>query len=113
MQTASAKAKGRNLQKWVRDKILNKFRMLEADDCKSTGMGQSGEDIQLSPAARKVFPFSIECKARKTFATYLMYKQAQDNANGMEPLLFIKGNHKKPLVIMDAEYFFDNWPNGV
>lgn len=31
-------------------------------DIESTGMGQSGVDILLSPAARKVFPLDVEAK---------------------------------------------------
>lgn len=111
MQTASSKAKGRKLQQWVRDKILSKFRTLSSDDVRSTSMGASGEDVQLSPAARQLFPFSIECKARKALAVYAFYDQAKANADGAEPLLIVKANQKKPLVILDAEYFFNNWPN--
>lgn len=111
MQTASAKAKGRNLQKWVRDKILTKFRTLNEDDCRSTGMGQSGEDVQLSQYAKTIFPYSIECKVRKTIAVYKMYKQAQDNSNGLEPLLIIRADRKKALAVIDADYFFSILPN--
>lgn len=111
MKTASAKAKGRNLQQWVRDKILLKYRLLEPDDVRSTGMGQGGEDLQLSPAARKVFPFSVECKSHKAFAVYGFYEQSKENAGGAEPLLVIKANHKKPLVIIDADFFFKHLPN--
>lgn len=103
----SAKAKGRNLQKWVRDRILASFPDLEEDDVKSTSMGAGGEDVQLSPAARKLIPVSIECKARKSIPIYLWYQQARDNAKtGLEPLLVIKADYKKPLVCVDAEFFF-------
>ena len=46
MKTSSAKAKGRNLQKWVRDIILESFPGLEPDDVRSITMGDSGEDMQ-------------------------------------------------------------------
>ena len=62
MKTASKKAKGRKLQDSVRDKLLSCFTFLEQDDIKSAIMGESGEDIKLSPAARKVIPYSFECK---------------------------------------------------
>ena len=51
---SSSKAKGRLGQQEVRDKILKTFPELEPDDVRSTAMGQSGEDIQLSPRARKL-----------------------------------------------------------
>jgi len=58
----SRKSKGRRLQQFVRDMILENFDHLEPDDVRSTSMGAGGEDVLLSPAARKVFPFSVECK---------------------------------------------------
>jgi len=70
-------------------------------------MGAGGEDVQLSPAARKKAPFSIECKARGKFAVYSLYDQAVDNCpKDAEPLLVVKGDRKKPLVVVDAEWFF-------
>jgi hypothetical protein len=62
MKTRSAKNKGKRLQNDVRDLILETFKELEPDDVRSTTMGDSGEDVLLSPAARKLFPFSVECK---------------------------------------------------
>ena len=70
-------------------------------------MGAGGEDVQLSPAARKLFPYSIECKAYKTFAIYKLMDQAIENCpNKAEPLVVLKADRKKPLVVMDAEHFF-------
>ena len=62
MKTQSAKAKGRKLQQWVRDLILETWNELEPDDVRSTSMGAGGEDLQLSPAARRKFGYSVECK---------------------------------------------------
>ena len=107
MKPASSKAKGRMLQGWTRDLLLDIHPTLEPDDVRSTGMGQSGEDIQLSPAARKKIPFSIECKNRTTISVYAWYKQSKSNTpKGSEPILVIKQNRDKPLVVVDAEYFF-------
>ena len=60
MKTRSAKNKGKRLQNNIRDILLENFKELEPDDIKSTTMGESGEDIQLSPAARKLIPYSFE-----------------------------------------------------
>lgn len=106
MKPASAKNKGRSLQKWVREFLLELFPNLEADDIKSTSMGVSGEDIQLSPAARKLIPYSIECKSRNKMVVYTMYEQARKNSKTYEPILVIKEDRQKPLVVVDAEYFF-------
>ena len=105
MKTSSAKAKGRNLQKWVRDIILESFPGLEPDDVRSTSMGCGGEDLQLSPAARKKFNFSVECKNVEKLNVWAAYEQACANCGKHEPLLVMKKNRKKPLVVMDAEQF--------
>ena len=62
----AAKAKGRTGQNEIRDKLLEVFPEFEEDDIKSTTMGDTGEDIQLSPAARKKLPITIEVKRRKS-----------------------------------------------
>ena len=62
----AGKAKGRTGQQEVRNKLLETFPEFEPDDIKSTTMGDSGEDIQLSPAARKAMPITIEVKRRKS-----------------------------------------------
>lgn len=106
MKTSSAKSKGRNLQKWVRDTLLSLDKNLTVDDVRSTAMGQSGVDIQLSSAAKKEFPFSIECKNLARIAVYSLYDQAEANSGELTPILVIKQNRSKPLVVVDAEWFF-------
>jgi hypothetical protein len=101
----SAKAKGRNLQKLVRDIILELNPELNSDDVQSTSMGAGGEDVKLSQAARKLVPFQIECKNKAEIAVYGWYEQAQDHGQH-EPLLVIKTNHRDPLVVVNAELFF-------
>lgn len=101
------KAKGRKFQGDVRDKILETYPELQRDDVRSTASGQNGEDIQLSPAARHLFPFSVECKRYKTFAIYTAYEQAQVNAGLNTPLLVIRGDNKKALAVLDFNYFME------
>ena len=48
----SRKAKGRRLQQEVCNLLLEQFSHLEQDDIKPAIMGESGEDVKLSPAAR-------------------------------------------------------------
>tara|TARA_R110002153_G_scaffold175030_2_gene328339 strand:- start:943 stop:1287 length:345 start_codon:yes stop_codon:yes gene_type:complete len=107
IKTSSAKAKGRKHQQWVRDQILAVYPQLESDDVRSTSMGAGGEDVQLSPAARKLFPYSVECKAHKTFAIYTVMDQAETNCpKNIQPMAVIKADRRRPLVVLDAEYFF-------
>ena len=63
----AAKAKGRLGQNEIRDKILETFPDLEPDDVRSTTMGDTGEDIQLSPAARKKLPITMNRKTRQKY----------------------------------------------
>ena len=107
ISTQSAKAKGRNLQKLVRDKLIALLtrRGVVEDDVKSTSMGVGGEDVQLSPAARKYMPVSIECKKYAKFAIYGPYEQAEKASGSYEPLLVIQGDRKKPLAIVSLDYY--------
>ena len=107
MKTSSAKAKGRVLQQRVRDLILEAFPQLEADDVRSTGMGQSGADIQLSPAAQKLFSYAVECKNQERLSLWDSYDQACSNSGNLEPLLVVKKNRRKPLAVIDLEKFIE------
>lgn len=104
----AAKAKGRKLQQVVRDKIIELLKPhgIIPEDVKSTAMGQGGEDVQLSPLARTFLPVSVECKSHKAFAVYKPYEQAETASGDNEPLLVIKGDRKKPLAVIDLDYYF-------
>lgn len=106
MKTQSAKAKGRRFQQWVRDKLIEILSINE-DDVESRSMGASGEDLIMAQAARQRFPFSIECKNQEKINIWNSYSQAETNSGKYEPILFIKKNNKKPLVVIDAEYFIN------
>lgn len=106
IKTQSAKAKGRRLQQTVRDSILSAFPTLEYDDVRSTSMGAGGEDVQLSPAARKLFPYTVECKNLAKIAVYNYYVQATGH-NDYEPLVVIKQDRAKPLAVVDLEHFME------
>ena len=105
MKPSSAKNKGRLLQQWTAKKMLEYAPTLEPDDVVSTSMGAGGADVKLSPAARKIYPFQIECKSHAKIAVYDFYRQAASHGT-YEPLVVIKQNQCKPLVIVDADYFF-------
>ena len=84
MKTSSAKAKGRRLQQWTRDKLIEELD-IHPEDIESRSMGAGGEDLIMARAAREKFPYSIECKNQEK--------------------VVIKKNNVKPLVIIDAEAF--------
>lgn len=103
MLTSSAKGKGRRLQQKVRDLILENFKDLEEDDVRSTSMGAGGEDVLLSPKARKHFPFSIECKNQEKLNIWQSLKQAESNSGKHTPLLIFKRNHSKTYACLDVK----------
>tara|TARA_Y100001937_G_scaffold49240_1_gene68629 strand:- start:1061 stop:1396 length:336 start_codon:yes stop_codon:yes gene_type:complete len=103
MKPRSAKNKGKRLQNKVRDLILEKFDTLEADDVRSITMGDSGEDILLSPAARKLFPFSVECKNQEKLNIWKSLEQSEINSGGHTPMVIFKRNRTKTYVALEFE----------
>jgi len=104
MKPQSAKAKGRKLQQWMRDKLIEELD-IHPEDIESRSMGAGGEDLIMARAARQNFPFSIECKNVEKLNVWDSYEQASANSGKHEPLLVMKKNGKKPLVVLDAESF--------
>lgn len=80
---------------------------IHEEDIKTAVMGESGEDIIMARAARKKFPFSVECKNVEKLNVWAAYEQASANSGNYEPLLIMKKNRKKPLVVLDADYFVE------
>jgi len=106
MKTSSAKAKGRKLQQWFRDLLIEKLNV-HPEDIESRSMGAGGEDLIMSKAARNKFPYSIECKNQERMNIWSAWDQANNNKGIYEPLVVIKKNGVKPLVVLDAENFLD------
>ena len=106
----SAKAKGRILQNWVAEKISQLLNIPYGKDelISSREMGQSGTDVRLIGKSLELFPFSVECKSTESWQIHEAIKQAKDNKkDGTDWLLFMKRSRQEPVVIMDAERFFE------
>ena len=104
MKTQSAKAKGRKLQQWTRDFLVETLN-IHPEDIESRSMGAGGEDLIMSRAAREAFPYSVECKNQEKINVWSAYDQASENSLGYTPLVVIKRYRSKPLVVIDAETF--------
>ena len=104
MKTQSAKAKGRRLQQWFRNLLIEKLE-IHPEDIESRSMGASGEDLIMARAAREKFDYSIECKNVEKLNVWEAYEQAKSNCGDYEPIVVMKKNGKTPLVVIDAEYF--------
>ena len=101
-----SKAKGRKLQNLLRDKLRVAFPSLEEDDVKSQTMGMSGEDIVLSPAARKLIPYSFECKNVERLSFWATVKQCKANCKAtVSPAIVVKKNRKDPMVAIPLDVF--------
>ena len=107
MKSRSAKNKGKRLQNTVRDILLETFKQLEPDDIRSAIMGDSGEDIKLSPAARKIIPYSIECKNQEKLNIWEALNQAEENSGDSKPVLIFKRNRSKTYAVLELEDFID------
>jgi hypothetical protein len=107
VRPSSAKAKGRRLQQSVRDALLEGRPDLEADDIRSTAMGQNGEDIQFSPAARRAYPYSIECKCVEKINIWDAINQARVNAGTHCPLVAFAKNNEETWVAIPLTKFIE------
>ena len=53
------------------------------------------------------FHIRVECKSVEKLNVWGAYEQAAANSGKHEPLLVMKKNRKKPLVVLDAEAFME------
>lgn len=105
---ASRKAKGRRLQNTVSELLLERHNDLEPDDIRGAIMGESGEDIKMSPLARRKIPLSIECKAQERLSIWSALNQAEENVKeGTKPAVVFKRNYSKTYIAMEFEDFLD------
>jgi len=110
MKTSGAKAKGRRLQSFVTLKLRNLFEgTLHKDDIKSQPMGQAGTDIILSPSAKNLIAFDIECKNVEALVGAALtnaIEQCESNTEeGRISLLVFKKNGEPERVILKLDDF--------
>lgn len=67
-------------------------------------MGATGEDVTLSPAARKKVPYQIECKNKATSQVHTYYDQAKSHGNH-EPVVIVKKDRDIPLAVISLDNF--------
>lgn len=115
MKTASCKAKGRVCCSEAKDLLMKYAPDLRPGDIEITSSGATGEDLKLSPAARAIYDFVIECKNTEAINIWAAYKQAQDHRLYLlkknhvtfdtVPVVFFRRNRSKLMVTMEAEDF--------
>ena len=106
MHNNSRKAKSRYLQNIVKDKVIKLFK-LDPGAVRTSNTGEGGEDLKLlSLTAKKVFPYSTECKnSEQHKGLYKHFKQAKRH-NHREPLLVCKKNREPALAVITLDHFF-------
>ena len=104
ISTSAAKAKGRRLQDFVAESFRKMHPSLEEDDVKTAIMGESGTDIKLSPAARRLIPFDTECKNQEKLNIWASITQCETNCKPERtPLLVFKRNRTKTYACIEFE----------
>lgn len=112
MKPRSAKNKGYRFQVQCRDAMLEAAgERLEPDDIRSNPMGAPGEDLLFSPAARRIYPFSVECKNVEKLNIWEAIRQAEANSGKHCPLVAFKKNNHEPWVAMPMEFFLEYFKN--
>lgn len=107
MPGRKSKAKGRRLQNLVRDKLREAVSNLENDDIKSQTMGMTGEDIVLSPAAKKLIPYSFECKNVEKLNIWSALEQTSKNCEDRIPALVFTRNYTPTYVALPFEHLIE------
>ena len=80
---------------------------LSKKDVQTTPNGVNGPDIILSRTAKKLCPYNFEVKNRNQMkGVYDWYKQSGKNTK-LEPVVVMKMNTRKPLVVIDLDTFVD------
>ena len=103
----SSKSKGRRLQQFVKDSILKAWDRLQPGDVRSTAMGQSGVDIQLSPYAKSLIPLAIETKNVEKLNVWAAIDQAKANAQKeglVEAVIISRNNLPEPYAILPWKF---------
>ena len=92
----------------MRDRLRSVFtETLETNDIESQVMGMSGEDIVLSPAAKKVIRYSFECKNKERLDLWKSLEQAENNSQDRVPVLVFKRNRTKVYVAFEFDHFIE------
>ena len=107
MKQNSRKAKGKKLQKILRDKLLKAFPHLHQGDIRVAKNGENGEDLKLSRIGRRLIPYQFECKNQEKFKTIYAFWDQSVKHGKYEPVLVVKQNSRRSLAVIDLDQFID------
>ena len=107
MKQNSRRAKGKKLQKILRDKLLKAFPHLHQGDIRVAKTGENGEDLKLSRIGRRLIPYQFECKNQQKFKTIYSFWDQSVKHGKYEPVLVVKQNSRRSLAVLDLDQFID------
>jgi hypothetical protein len=109
MKPKSTKSKGRKAAMEVQRMFLKTFPMLEVDDIRVTPSGVQGEDLQLSPRAREVLPYSFEMKNKERLNIWDALEQSKTHVakNNHKPVVIFRRNRTPFHVCMEMDTFLE------
>ena len=107
MKQISRRRKGKRLQNLVRSKILDTFDILRPTDVSVAKTGENGCDVKLSKIAKRILPYQFECKYQERLSTLHRWFNQSRKHGRLEPILVVKMNDKKQLLVMDLDHFFE------
>ncbi|WP_407453954.1 hypothetical protein [Methanobrevibacter sp.] len=113
IKPSSAKAKGRNLQYLVCQKIAEKMGVeynQSDDNCPihSREMGQHGTDIILRGKIKELLPLDIECKNQETMSLMQWIEQAKNNSSTGNWSVVVKNKKlNNPIICLDFDTFLN------
>ena len=107
MKQNSRRAKGKKLQKILRDKLLKAFPHLHQGDIRVAKTGENGEDLKLSRIGRRLIPYQFECKNQQKFKTIYSFWDQSVRHGKYEPVLVVKQNSRRSLAVIDLDQFID------
>jgi hypothetical protein len=115
MSMEDRQSKGQRLQKDTANKIVELNPNLTSEDVKSCPPYKNGADIILSDKAKRILKIKLECKNHGRFKVlYSNYEYGTKHNEAGDAILIVddeggktaEGADRKPLAIMDMEYFF-------
>jgi hypothetical protein len=107
MKTSSAKNKGRRLVLELREKLLEFAPDLNPQEIFVPASSQPGADLHLSPKAKEIYPYCVECKNVESLNVHKAFEQAKTHQKSEDevPLLVFKKNRSETMVALRLEDF--------
>lgn len=104
MNTKSGKAKSRRLQNFVAGVFLylgrQDDRRLQVNDVSPRQMGGAGVDTVMSPLARLMFPYDVECKQVEKLNINAVYaKHAQTYRGSSSVPIVVHSKNRAPVLV--------------